>query len=163
MCLTSDQGCTNPGRLVDVATKFWTMVTRFLENVCTPVLKVVSRSEFSLNLLYSLKVQTGYGAHKDTFNGYRLSFLRVKGPGRDDHTPPSAEVKNESSYVSTSPICLDDVNMGNCTFTLVSLPQHTKLRSDSINHVKAAVQRTIYANTGNRILTVQRVASHFTD
>ena len=49
MCLTSNQGCTNPGRLANVATKFWTVVTRFLENVCTPVLKVIRRTEFSLN------------------------------------------------------------------------------------------------------------------
>jgi hypothetical protein len=63
-----------------------------------------------------------------------------------------AEVKNEWSHVSTPPICLDNVDMENCKFTLVSPPKHTTLRSGSISHVKAVVQTTICANTGNRTL-----------
>jgi len=53
--------------------------------------------------------------------------------------------------------------MDNCTFTLVSLPKHTKLWSYCINHMKAVMQRTICANTGNITLRLQRVASHFSD
>jgi hypothetical protein len=44
VCLTSDQGRTNPGRLVNVETRFWTVATIFLENAYTSVLSVVGRT-----------------------------------------------------------------------------------------------------------------------
>jgi hypothetical protein len=123
------------------------VATRFLKNVCTPALRLVGRTEFSLFFSLLCSVQTGSGTHKDTFIGYRLSFLRLMGPGRDDHTPPSADVKNEYSYVSRPSIYLDDVSTGKCTFTLVSLSKHTTLRYDCTNHMKAVAQGTICANT----------------
>jgi len=51
-------------------------------------------------------------------NGYRGYCTGIKRPGRDaDHSPSfSAEVKNEWSYTSTSPVCLHGVDRH--TFTL---------------------------------------------
>jgi len=48
------------------------------------------------------------------FIGYRGSFTGLKLPGREvgQPPPPSSEVKNELSYTSTPPICLQDVNRG---------------------------------------------------
>jgi hypothetical protein len=46
-----------------------------------------------------------WGALSLLFNGYRVSFIRVKRPGHEEnHSPPcSAEVKNEWSCTHTAP------------------------------------------------------------
>ena len=51
-------------------------------------------------------------------NVYRRSLPEVKCPGRDvDYAPPcSAEVKNEWSYTSDSPMCLRGMDRDNFGF-----------------------------------------------
>jgi hypothetical protein len=55
------------------------------------------------------------------FNGYRGSVAGLKGAGRDvDHLPPSrAEVKDEWSRTSPSPLCLHCVRRDNFTLPLM--------------------------------------------
>ena len=43
------------------------------------------------------------------------------GRGVNHSPPPSAQVKNEWSYTSTHPVCLQSMDSGNITFTLLSL------------------------------------------
>ena len=52
-------------------------------------------------------------------NMFRVPFQKAKQSGRDVCylPPPTVEVKNEWSYTSTPPICLNGVDRGNFTFT----------------------------------------------
>jgi hypothetical protein len=111
-----------------------------------------------ITFLFSKKSRPDLG-HK------RTPIQWVKCPRRDvDHShPSSAEVRNEWRYAPTPPICLHNADRDTCTFTLISLPNTQSSNMTSINHMKAVAKRTICANTGNRILIVQRVASHFSD
>jgi hypothetical protein len=55
-------------------------------------------------------------------NGYWVYFLEINRPGHevDGSTPCNAEVKNEWSYTSTSPTCLQGICMDNFTFSFTS-------------------------------------------
>jgi len=82
-----------------------------------PMIEAVDLSETSIHMfswLKSLKeifpfienVHTGYEAQPASYlNGYRVSLLRVKQPGREDDRsyPSSNDVKNERRYNSSPP------------------------------------------------------------
>jgi len=62
------------------------------------------------------------------FSSYQGSFPEVKWPEHEiDHSlPPSTEVNNECSYISTAPICLHDMHRGNYAFTVKCLGSDTR-------------------------------------
>ena len=64
-------------------------------------------------------VQNGPRPTRPPLSGNQRSFPGIQRPGREvNHSPsPSAEVKNEWSYTSTTPICFHGVNTKNVAFT----------------------------------------------
>jgi hypothetical protein len=74
-----------------------------------------------------------YGTPSLLFNRYQGSFLEVKWPKRDDHSPtPSAEVKNEWSHTSSSPtfvhgvcVCVSTVSLASQALFLTSKTSRT--------------------------------------
>jgi hypothetical protein len=65
-----------------------------------------------------------WGLPSPLFIGYRYSFSVVKQLGHDTNLHPVSRLKNKWSQVSTLPICLQSVDMGNFTllFCLLNYP-----------------------------------------
>jgi len=68
---------------------------------------------------FSATIQTGPGAHPDSYTMGTGSFLGVKRPALTIHHHPALRLKKEYSYTFTTPVGLRDLFRVNFTFILL--------------------------------------------
>ena len=93
------------------------------------------------DFIFSQTVRTDSGPPSFLFNGYWASFHGINRPEREvDHSQSStAEVTNEWSCTSPSPICLYGVDRHKFTFTFVVL----SYLNDGLTSIKLSWEKTL--------------------
>jgi hypothetical protein len=105
----------------------WMIVVSFTPRPLRPELQPTVPTYWDKRFSFVQEVQTDSGAHPVSVQWVEVALsLRVKRPGSDaDHSsPPSAEIKNEHSYISSSSTCLHVVYM--YTFTMSPIEKYDR-------------------------------------